>query len=147
MKGAELLSSHTAMVLHPMVADATQEMKNINIEKVEAASLAAVAQGAAQGSIPPNDIARILELLRQDNTVEDAINTAHEEAQKRQATQAPPPQEGQAQSPQTQPGLAQPGQGAEQPAIPQPPVGLQNFHGLTQALKQPPAPAALNGPA
>jgi hypothetical protein len=148
MKGAEIISGHTAMVLHPMVPDADQEVKSINIEKVESAVLAGFGQQVSQGQVPLTDSVKVLELLRGGKTIEDAINGAQQEAQKRQASQAPPPQEGQNTAPGQQPGLAMPGMGAEQgpPSIPPPSMGLQNLHGLTQALRQPPPPTALAGP-
>ena len=49
----------------------------------------------------------------------DAVTQVHQEAQARQAAQAPPPEDGQATAPEQQPGLANPGAGAEQaPAAP-----------------------------
>ena len=145
--GAGLVSEHTARVIHPMISDADQEEQKINVEKVQSAVLAGFGQQVAAGQVPLPDSVRVLELLRSGKTIEEAINKAQEEAQKRQASQAPPPQEGQGAAPGTQPGLAMPGMGVEQqPSIPPPPAGLANLHGLQAALKQPPSPAALNGP-
>ena len=146
--GAGLASEHTGRVIHPLISDADQEEKLINIEKVQSAVLAGFGQQVAAGQVPLPDSVRVLELLRSGKTIEESINTAQEEAQKRQASQAPPPGEGQATSPGEQPGLAMPGMGVEQnPAIPPPSASLQNLHGITQALRQPPPTTPLNGPA
>ena len=147
--GAGLVSEHTARVIHPMISDADQEEQKINVEKVQSAVLAGFGQQVAAGQVPLPDSVRVLELLRGGKTIEEAINKAQDEAQKRQASQAPPPGEGQASAPGAQPGLAMPGMGAEQAQSPIPPpaVGLQKLHGITQALRQPPPTTALNGPA
>ena len=145
--GSELASHHTAMTLHPMIPDADQEEKRINIEKAESAAMAAFGQQAAAGQIPISDVVRVVELLRGGKPIEQAVQIAQKEAQERQASQAPPPQDGQAASPGTQPGLSMPGMGVEQqPSIPPPPAGLQNLHGITQALRSAPPTPALNSP-
>jgi hypothetical protein len=111
---------------------------------MEAAILAGVAQQANGGQMPINDAARILELVRKGNPIEDAVQTAHDEAQKRQATTAPAPGEGQAGAPQAQPGLASPGMGAEQPPdlsnpnIPPPLQSLSNLHAQVRNLNSTP---------
>ena len=147
--GAGLVSEHTARVIHPMISDADQEEKKITIEKVQSAVLAGFGQQVSQGQVPLPDSVRVLELLRGGATIEAAINKSQLEAQKRQASHAEEAGEGEATAPGAQPGLAMPGMGAEQAPSPIPPVaaGLANLHGLTQALRQPPPPEALNGPA
>ena len=62
--------------------------------------------------MPPNDLARIADLVRTDRAeLADAVQKVQEEAQKRQASEVPPG------SPELMPGIAQPGTGAEaQPA-------------------------------
>jgi hypothetical protein len=151
--GSGLMSKKTGRVKHPFIDDAEQEESQIAEEMLESALMAAAAQQANTGQMPIGDAARILELLRKGNRIEDAINTAHEEAQKRQATQAPPPGPGQTAAPETQPGLAAPGMGAEQPpdagapSIPPSTQALANLHGIVRNLNSQPVAPALNGPA
>jgi hypothetical protein len=150
LNGAGLISAHTARVIHPMIGDAMQEEKLINIEKVESAVLAGFGQQVSAGQVPLPDSVAVLGFLRGGANIEDAINQAQSAAQARQAQQAPPPQDGQNTAPGQQPGLASPGMGAEQgppPTIQPPQAGLQNYHAIATALKQAPPPQALNGPA
>lgn len=109
-KGAGTMSTRTAMRVDPMIDDDEAEHDQIVAEALEQAILQSVLAQAQQGTIPPNDVARIAELV-QTNRMElpAAIMKAQQEAQARQATPAP------ASAPEAQPGLAQPGMGAEQP--------------------------------
>ena len=113
--GTELMSNRTAMEMHPFIDDAEEEMDRITVAGLNRAMQAAIEQQAAQGAIPPGDIARIAQLVATDRMeLAEAIMTAQAEAQERQASQAPPG------DPALQPGLAQPGMGAEaSPAIPE----------------------------
>lgn len=154
MVGASMMSKHTARSIHPLIDDADQEEQAIQEEQVEQAVFQGLAQQIAGGQIPPNDAANILHYLRSGEELADAITKAHEDAQKRQATAATPPNEeqGEIAPPQAQPGLASPGMGAEQPpdpsaAVPPPAPGLADVHQLFNNLRQPPKPVALNAPA
>jgi hypothetical protein len=113
--GTELMSSRSAREMHPFIDDAEEETDRIVVEGLERAMQAAIEQQAAQGAIPPNDVARIAQLVKTDKMeLAEAIMTAQKEAQERQASQAP------AGDPSLQPGIAQPGMGAEaSPAIPE----------------------------
>lgn len=153
LSGAGLISKHTARVKHPWIDDAELEEAQIAEEMFESALAAGAAQQLKGGQMPINDGARILELLRGGDKIEVAIQTAHNEAQKRQAQQAPPPGPGQATAPQTQPGLASPGMGAEQPpdlsnpAIPPSTQALANLHGIVRNLNSTPVAQPTGGPA
>lgn len=127
--GAETMSKRRKMELDPMISDVDQEMNRIQIEKIDMAGLVALQQQAAQGAIPPGDIARIKQLMRTGMEWEDAVDQAQKDAQARQAAVAP---QG---APETQPGLAQPGMGAEQPSVPAPSQGGSNLAGLINQLK------------
>ena len=106
--GTELMSRRTAMEMHPFIDDAEEEDDRITAQSLRRSTLASIEQQAAQGTIPPSDMARIEELvLTGKEEVYRAIQIAQQEAQERQAAQEPPG------SPATQPGLAQPGMGAE----------------------------------
>lgn len=126
--GAGTMADITAMELDPLVADAQHEKSRVDIMGLEKALLASIQNLASQGTIPPGDLARIIQLRTNDTPLADAIAAAQKEAQARQATPAPP------ESPATQPGLAPPGAGAEQPSIPTAPQGGQNLAGLLRNL-------------
>ena len=110
--GMGTLSKRSFMQIDPMVDDAEHEHDAVISEALEQALLASLQTQASQGALPPNDLARIAELVRTDRAeLADAVQKVQEEAQKRQASQVPPG------SPELMPGIAQPGAGAEaQPA-------------------------------
>ena len=138
MVGTELMSSRSAREMHPFIDDAEEESDRIVVEGLERAMQAAIEQQAAQGAIPPNDIARIAQLVKTDRMeLAEAIMTAQREAQERQASQAP------VGDPALQPGIAQPGMGAEaQPAIPEVTPSAGNLAQVLGSLY--PAQAAMN---
>lgn len=110
--GMKTFSRGSFMRIDPLVEDPEREHDAIIGEQLEDAMLAAVSQQAASGAIPPADVARIVELVVSGKVeLFEAINTAHQEAQARQATPSP---QG---APEGQPGIAQPGAGAEQPPM------------------------------
>jgi hypothetical protein len=146
--GSKLVSRRTGMILHPLVEDPDEEQKLIAIQDMTDSISASAQQQMSTGAMPLVDAARTLELLEQGKSWAQALTTAHNEAQKRQAAQAPPPGPGEAASPAAMPGLSPPGAGAESqppPAIPQSPPSLANFRQLTQQLKANPSPQALVG--
>jgi hypothetical protein len=131
--GIGMMSKRTGMELDPLVDDPEQEMDRVTAEALDASLLASIQQQASTGAIPPADLARIADLVRNDRLeLSEAVTKVQAEAQARQATPAP---EG---APELQPGLAMPGAGAEQPlAIPEPPESAQNLGQLFSALRQP----------
>jgi hypothetical protein len=141
--GTELASKRTLREMHPAIKDAEYEGDQITAEGLEAAAMAAFQQGAADGSIPLIDVARVLELVkRNDVDIIEAIVTAQKEAQERQAAQAPaegvPPgaQGVDPNSPEAQPGLSLPGMGAEAGvAVPEAQPSLQNLASQMNALR------------
>jgi hypothetical protein len=147
LTGAGLMSKETAMTMHPAIHDERGELRRLTNEQMDAAILGSIAQQAAQGAIPPSDVARIKQLVVDGKSIEDAVTQAHKEAQARQAQQAPPAGPGQVAAPETQPGLAQPGAGAEQPqpvpAIPGPSSNQQAYQKLAQALNAQPRPTPM----
>lgn len=120
--------------MDPLVDDVEEEHDRIIGESLEAAVLSSLQQQAAAGAIPPSDLARIMQLVL-SNQVElaDAIAQVHEEAQARQATTVEPAAPG---SPEAQPGLAQPGAGAEAGTI-GPTANEQGLSALLSALRGP----------
>lgn len=110
--GMGTLSKRSFMSMDPMVEDAESEHDAVVAEGLEQALLVSIQTQASQGQIPPADLARIADLVRSDRAeLAAAVQKVQEEAQERQASEAPPG------SPELMPGLAQPGVGAEaQPA-------------------------------
>ena len=130
--GIGTMSKRTAQMIDPMIDDPEDEHDKVIAESIEQAMLAGLQAQAQQGAIPPADLARIMQLVSTDKAdLADAIVQAQQEAQARQATPVP------AEAPQAQPGLAQPGQGAEQPTIAPPQQGAQNLMQMLSALRRP----------
>jgi hypothetical protein len=108
MMGTGLMSTETGREIHPYIDDPEKEHDRTTAEALERAMLSSIEQQAAQGQIPPNDVARIMELVVTNRkSLSEAVMTAQREAQERQAQQVPPT------APEAQPGLAQPDMGAE----------------------------------
>lgn len=136
LTASRLMSRHTARVRHPYIDDADSEHRRIVTETIEDAVFQGFLQQSGAGAIPLVDAVRVLSLVQEGKPVYEAIAMAQREAQERQAAEPPPPGPGQAVAPETQAGLALPGQGAEtalsrQPEAPQP---LQDVHQLLNAL-------------
>jgi len=123
-KGAGMLSNRTAMELDPMVGDVDAELALIDSEAANQLLIASFSQQAQQGLIPPADVAAVAQMVQdQTHTYAEAILAQHKIMQERQATPAPSPT-----APEAQPGMANPGTGAEQPApAPSAPAGPANF--------------------
>lgn len=130
--GVGLISRRTAMSIDPFIEDAEYEHDQIVKEALEQSVLASLQQQSTTGAVPLPDIARIMELVSSNKAeLVDALQQVQAEAQARQATPAP------AGAPETQPGLAQPGAGAEQPAMG--PAELQSLPALLAQLRGAPA--------
>jgi hypothetical protein len=124
--GMGTMSKRSFMAIDPLVDDPEFEHDTVIAEQLEQAMLSSLQQQASEGAIPPADLARIISLVK-NNEMElaEAVDKVQREAQERQAT---PAIEG---APETQPGLAMPGMGAEAPVLPEsqaapvapPPVG------------------------
>lgn len=139
--GTGLISKDEGRRLHPLIKDA-QLMKNqVTEEALEQALLAALQQQASQPGANIADYAQIIMYVTTKNmSLVDAVMQVQKEAQQRQAstdeegnedTVAPG-------SPQAQPGLAAPGQGAEAAsAIQGPSSDQQNLSQLLGALGRP----------
>lgn len=127
--GLALISKQTAREDDPEIDDPELEKDRIDAEALEDALRASIQQQASQGAIPPADVARISQLVRSDRMdLADAIVQVHAEAQARQAQQAP------VGAPATQPGIAQPGAGAQQSTV-GPPADLTALTSRLDALR------------
>lgn len=142
--GAKLLSLQTARVKHPFVDQPEFEDRRVQIEALDEALLTSMQTQAAQGALPAIDLANIEEFIAKGDTLSQAVIKAQKLAQERQAkaAQPPPPDAGMAAPPETMPGMANPGAGAEaQPeAIPAPGQAVQNIRALQLAYKSSPGP-------
>lgn len=138
MRGSGMMSQLTGLIRHPWVEDPAGEKAEILSDQLENAVLAGVQQQASQGTLPIQDVARIKQLVSEGMSIDSAVLKTNQEAQARQATQAPAAEEGQISAPEAQPGLAQPGQGAEQPLpeVQGPTEGQQNLRNLLVAMRR-----------
>lgn len=137
--GIGMMSKRTGMELDPYCADPETEHDRVTSEAIEAAVMAGLQAQAQQGAIPITDLSRIASLVLTNKVnIYDAIAQVQKEAQQRQANSGPagapdgPVAPG---SPEAQPGLAQPGAGAEAPTVAAPPQGLNNISQYLQMLR------------
>ena len=102
------MSKEAFMRIDPLVEDVEKERDSVVAEQLQQSLLAGLQQQASQGALPPGDLARIMELVKNDNLeLPEAVAKVQREAQERQAEQV------EATAPEAQPGIAQPGAGAE----------------------------------
>jgi len=137
--GTGLISKESAREADPLISDPELEHDRITAEGVEAALLASIQQQAAMpdGPYQPRDLASLVrKVTMEGKTLFQAIEEVDREAQERQASEAP------AGAPETMPGLAMPGMGAEVPeAVPEPAPGVSNLASMLSSLRRPAAMA------
>ena len=128
--GMGTMSKRSFMAIDPLVEDPEFEHDTVIAEQLEQALLSSVQQQASEGVIPAGDLARIMELVKNDQMeLAEAVEKVQREAQERQAEVMP------AGSPETMPGLAAPGMGAEaMAAMPPEPASPQSLEELVAAL-------------
>ena len=106
--GIGTMSKRSFMAIDPLVDDPEFEHDTVIGEQLEQALLSSVQQQAAEGILPPADLARIMDLvMNNEMELAGAVEKVQKEAQERQAEQVSPL------APEAQPGLALPGMGAE----------------------------------
>jgi hypothetical protein len=111
--GTGLMSKESAREADPLISDPDLEHDRIIAEGVEAALLSSIQQQAANpaGPYQPEDLAYLTKLVVElDVPLFEAVRRTDQRARDRQAQAMP---QG---SPETMPGLAMPGMGAEAPA-------------------------------
>ena len=139
--GIGTLSKRSAREIDPLIEDPEVEEDRIVAEAIESALLNSIQQQAADpnGPYQPADLAFIASMVQSNKmTLAEAVEEAQRRAQKRQATPAPMG------APETMPGLAQPGMGAEQPVAPPPgPGGPPPLGALLAGLQGGGAPAPM----
>lgn len=131
------MSQDTARRLDPMVDDPEAEADAVTRERLDAALLDGLSQMASQGALPPADLAGIQRKVFVENlSLAEAVERQQQEAQERQAEQQP------AGSPGTQPGIAQPGAGAESGVIPETPPDITRLSQLMREMRVPQGPGS-----
>ena len=120
MKGISLSTFRTK---HPFIEDPEAEGRRVDEEQLEEAVMVAIQQQAVQGALPVIYISKIEKYRKKGLDIFEAIEKADEDIREMQAAQAPPPDAGQAMSPEEAMGLAGPPQAipAEAMAEGQPP--------------------------
>jgi hypothetical protein len=132
--GTGMMSKESAREADPLIDDPEMEKDRITAEGIEQALLASIMQQAAMpdGPYQPRDLARIVELVTvREVPLFEAIAKVDDEARERQAAEMA---QG---SPETMPGLAQPGMGAEAGEVPPPSPGVSNLAQLLGQLRRP----------
>jgi len=107
-----MMSKESAREADPLISDPELEHDRIIAEGVEAALLSSIQQQAANpaGPYQPDDLAYLTMLvMEQDVSLYEAVRLTDERARERQAQMMP------VGAPETMPGLAMPGMGAEAP--------------------------------
>jgi hypothetical protein len=115
--GVGMMSKESAREADPLISDPELEHDRIIVEGVEAALLSSIQQQAANpaGPYQPADMAYLTKLVAEDNaTLWEAVEQTNVKAQERQAAMMMPG------TPETMPGLALPGMGAEAGTAQQP---------------------------
>ena len=113
--GTGLMSKESAREADPLISDPELEKDRITAEGMEAALLSSIQAQAADpnGPYQPDDLAYLTMLTVEKNVpLYEAVAKTQSRAQERQAAAAP------VGAPETMPGLATPGMGAEQPTAP-----------------------------
>ncbi len=139
--GMETISHYRAMELDPLIDDPHLERDRITAEGLERAFMQGLQTQVAQGQIPPDDAAFIVQqVVAKRVPLFEAVQRAQKRAQQRQATA---PSAGPAEtpaalpegSPETQPGLAAGPDGAAA-AVQGPTQGQANLADLMGALRR-----------
>lgn len=118
MAQSHMISLGTARAQHPLVGDPEEEGRKVLTEALTNMALEGLHTQTAAGQVPLIDFATIASQIDHGEPIWKAIEIAQEAAQKRQATQAPPPGPGEVAAPETQPGLGVAGDGSQQPGGP-----------------------------
>jgi hypothetical protein len=130
--GTGLMSKESAREADPLISDPDLEHDRIIAEGVESALLSSIQQQAAQpdGPYQPEDLAYLTKLVvSEDVPLFEAVRRTDQRARDRQAAMAP------AGAPETMPGLAMPGMGAQMQAAP-PEMGPSGPPPIDQLLAQ-----------
>jgi hypothetical protein len=122
------LSREGFMEIDPLIKDPRAEIQRMDQEAVKTAWFAGFQQllGVPEAAMQLTDAMRVYELLGEGVQLFEAVKRVQREAQERQVTPVGPG------APEAQPGIAEPGQGVEQPeAVPE---MDQSMNRMTQLL-------------
>lgn len=154
LNGAKMMSRKTARNKHPLIDDGAVEEQQMMSEALGDAIEMASMQQVQAGTLAFSDLVAVQMKVDEGMTLGQAMVAQHKEAQQRQATEAPPPDQSQGQvaSPEAQPGLNDPNAGGQMP--PGAPPGPENMVGdqrlairsLVGALRGSQGPTADSGP-
>jgi len=152
LAATELISKRTARNKHPMIDDPDYEEATVAIEKLDDATMAAIAQEVTQGQLPTEIVALTRQLVAKGKTLDAAFLEAKAQMATQGAApgteQGPPPVGGDGQP--IPPGLAQAlaSQGSspsQQPGdqIPAPNQSLMDFRHVLQGVNENVSPSAV----
>lgn len=113
LQGAGAISLHTFRQKHPWISDSEREEEQILIEQLEEAQRQGAFQAIASGSMDFVSMSDLIEKIKKGVPQTRAFKEVHDEAQKRQATEAPPAEPGQAAPPEVMSGITPEGSGAQ----------------------------------
>lgn len=122
--GTGLMSKESAREADPLITDPELEKDRIAAESMEAALLSSIQAQAADpnGPYQPDDLAYLSMLtIEKNKPLYEAVQLTQKRAQERQAAMAP---QG---APETMPGLATPGMGAEMQTAPSGPPNIKDL--------------------
>lgn len=129
--GLGTMSRRTAAEMDPLIDDPEREDDRIVAEQLDTAVLASVQQAAQSGGLPPQVIARVAQLVRDDKAdLAQAVDRATKEYQQNQ-------QQAQQQAQQQtgiQPGMGELAQAG--PTVQEGPQGMQNLAGMLTSLRK-----------
>lgn len=133
MIGVGLISTELGRELNPMIEDPQQEHQRVLVESLESSILGGLQQAAVQGTLAPNDLARIMQLVGEDHkTLVEAVMIAQKEAQERQSQTVEPVPAG---APEAQAGLAPAGMAGAEAGTIGPTEDTQGLAQLMTSLK------------
>lgn len=140
MLAAGLIPARDGRRMHPHVLDPDGAERQLMVEQFESLMVASIGQRAQAGGIPPEDLARMIELAYTGKRLDEIVLQVNEEASARQAQLAPEPEPAQMMAPEAMPGLANPGEGAGMaappPVIEGPNDSMSNLSAVVAALGQ-----------
>lgn len=134
--GAGLISSTTVQEVHPMIGDPQHEMAQLREEGLEKAMMEGLSQQIMTGALSPTVAAMFVKKLRDGTDIFDALVEVDNDLRKLQATQAPPPQQGQVAAPETMPGITGGPAADQQPAAAPPAAPPPNAARIRELMTQ-----------
>lgn len=104
--GAGMIATESVMEAHPFIDDSVTEIAKIREEQMEKAMTTGLAQQIMAGQLNPMIAAMYVRELRDGTDAFEAMENVQKKIQTMQATQAPPPEQGQIAAPEQMPGLS-----------------------------------------